>query len=278
MRRRRGGSRLQARAHADVPRSYSPRHLLPLALRIEAVCSELAGARRCFRCADRISRIGTWRDAERPAGLGVNDSRAAEIPPVNLVRLAASAWLRPERGIGCEIAAAPARRLSPGLADPRPTLLDEQETWMRRSSPARTRIAELREGGRRISRSTRRAPRLPACSGANRRMPRWFPPAGQGRRQPRRPRFVAIAAWRAHTTHSLITTNHTHQEPEMAPRTTLQWQKRVARGCPSALNPRCEANQAGIPVARVQGRQPRARGGIGYPRPLSRKLLRSCPS
>jgi hypothetical protein len=70
----------------------------------------------------------------RTAGLGVNDfDEAAAIPyPFDLMRLAASVRLADEPGVSNHgAAAAIAEGYTRGLAAPRPTLLDEQETWMR---------------------------------------------------------------------------------------------------------------------------------------------------
>jgi hypothetical protein len=81
-----------------------------------------------------LENFGTWRDSEGRLVWGVNDfDEAAAIPyPFDLVRLAASIRLADEPGVSNqEAAAAIAEGYARGLAAPRPTLLDEQETWMR---------------------------------------------------------------------------------------------------------------------------------------------------
>lgn len=105
------------------------------ARRIEAVCPELAGAPAVLSVGDlHVENFGTWRDAEGRLLWGVNDfDEAAEIPyPFDLVRLATSARLIPKSGMRTrEVTRAILDGYLKGLADPRPVLLDEQETWMR---------------------------------------------------------------------------------------------------------------------------------------------------
>jgi hypothetical protein len=105
------------------------------ARRIERICPDLAGAPAVLSVVDlHLENYGTWRDAEGRLIWGVNDfDEAAVVPyPFDLVRLAASARLVP--GLRIEkpaIAAAILDGYRRGLEAPRPTLLDEQETWMR---------------------------------------------------------------------------------------------------------------------------------------------------
>ena len=105
------------------------------ARRIGRVCPELAGAPAVLSVVDlHMENFGTWRDAEGRLIWGVNDfDEAAEAPYVfDLVRLAASARLVPGLRIARPaIAAAILDGYRRGLEAPRPTLLDEQETWMR---------------------------------------------------------------------------------------------------------------------------------------------------
>jgi hypothetical protein len=105
------------------------------AKRIETLCPELKDAPSVLSVGDtHTENFGTWRDAEGRLVWGINDfDEAAVIPyPFDLVRLAASIRLAP----GIEIknrdaAAAILEGYQAGLTAPRPTLLDEQETWMR---------------------------------------------------------------------------------------------------------------------------------------------------
>jgi hypothetical protein len=103
--------------------------------RIEVLCPELKSAPRVLSVGDtHTENFGTWRDAEARLVWGVNDfDEAAIIPyPFDLVRLAASIGLAPKLDIGNLEAAAPVLDgYRAGLEKPRPTLLDEQETWMR---------------------------------------------------------------------------------------------------------------------------------------------------
>jgi Uncharacterized protein conserved in bacteria (DUF2252) len=101
----------------------------------ETLCPELKDAPAVLSVGDtHTENFGTWRDAEGRLVWGINDfDEAAVIPyPFDLVRLAASIRLAP----GIEItnrdaAAAILGGYEAGLTAPRPTLLDEQETWMR---------------------------------------------------------------------------------------------------------------------------------------------------
>lgn len=102
---------------------------------IEAVCPELTGAPDVLAVGDtHTENFGTWRDREGRLIWGVNDFDEAAVMPYayDLVRLAASARLAPERVCGNHTAADAIRDgYAKGLTDPRPMLLDEQETWMR---------------------------------------------------------------------------------------------------------------------------------------------------
>jgi hypothetical protein len=102
---------------------------------IEKLCPELKTAPPVLSVGDlHLENFGTWRDAEGRLVWGVDDfDEAASIAyPFDLVRLAASARLAPGMAIGNrEAAAAIIEGYGNGLAAPRPTLLDEQETWLR---------------------------------------------------------------------------------------------------------------------------------------------------
>ena len=105
------------------------------AKQIEALCPGLKDAPRMLCVGDaHIENFGTWRDVEGRLEWGVNDfDEAASMPyAFDLVRLATSARFTSSRALhGKEAAAAILDGYRKGLAAPRPTLLDEQETWMR---------------------------------------------------------------------------------------------------------------------------------------------------
>jgi hypothetical protein len=105
---------------------------------IETWCSELKGAPGVLAVGDaHIENFGTWRDAEGRLVWGINDFDDASIMPYafDLVRLATSARLAPAQQIQQiryrDMADAVLRGYRAGLDRPRPTLLDEHETWMR---------------------------------------------------------------------------------------------------------------------------------------------------
>src|SRR5262245_33088690 len=102
---------------------------------IEELCPELKDAPQVLSVGDlHLENFGTWRDAEGRLIWGVNDFDEAAIIayPFDLVRLATSVWLAPDMTISPrDAAAAIIKGYQDGLAKPRPTLLDECETWMR---------------------------------------------------------------------------------------------------------------------------------------------------
>ena len=106
------------------------------AQQIEQWCPELKGAPKVFSVGDvHTENFGTWRDAEARLVFGVYDfGEAATIAyPYDLVRLATSVRLTPNLNISNrDAAAAIVKGYREGLERPSPTLLDEQNTWMRR--------------------------------------------------------------------------------------------------------------------------------------------------
>lgn len=105
------------------------------AARIERICDDLADAPQVLSVGDaHIENFGTWRDAEGRLVWGINDFDDAAVTPypLDLLRLATSMRLFPGRIIGARTASeAILEGYRRGLLEPRPTLLDEQETWMR---------------------------------------------------------------------------------------------------------------------------------------------------
>jgi hypothetical protein len=105
------------------------------ARRIEEICPDLGGAPKVLAIGDvHVENFGTWRDAEGRLVWGVNDFDEGAVTPYafDLIRLATSARLAPDRALGNrKAAAAILEGYRDGLANPRPILLDEQETWMR---------------------------------------------------------------------------------------------------------------------------------------------------
>jgi hypothetical protein len=102
---------------------------------IETICPHLAALPAIISVGDmHVENFGTWRDVEGRPVWGINDfDEATTIPfAFDLVRLATSARLAPDSGIGArEMSDALLKGYRCGLQDPRPTLLDEQERWMR---------------------------------------------------------------------------------------------------------------------------------------------------
>ena len=105
------------------------------AKRVEGICADLAKTPPVLSVGDlHLENFGTWRDAEGRLVWGVNDFDEAAVIPYafDLVRLATSARLAANLPIGNRaIARALIDGYSDGLERPRPTLLDEQERWMR---------------------------------------------------------------------------------------------------------------------------------------------------
>ncbi|TPQ42822.1 hypothetical protein C2U70_00750 [Bradyrhizobium guangdongense] len=105
------------------------------AKQIESLCPELARATRVLSVGDtHTENFGTWRDREGRLVWGVNDfDEAAVIAyPFDLVRLVTSARLAPKARVGnAAVAAAILKGYRKGLRHPRPSLLDEQASWMR---------------------------------------------------------------------------------------------------------------------------------------------------
>lgn len=105
------------------------------ARKIERICPELAKAPAVLSVGDtHTENFGTWRDGEGRLVWGINDfDEAARIPyPFDLVRLATSAFLAPRQALTrSAICSALIEGYRSGLADPRPTLVDEHAIWMR---------------------------------------------------------------------------------------------------------------------------------------------------
>src|SRR5947208_9573864 len=105
------------------------------AARWQAIVGDVARAPTVLSVGDlHLENFGTWRDAEGRLVWGVNDFDEAAVIPYafDLVRLATSARLAANLPTGNRaIARALIDGYSDGLERPRPTLLDEQERWMR---------------------------------------------------------------------------------------------------------------------------------------------------
>ena len=81
-----------------------------------------------------VENFGTWRDADGRLVWGINDFDEASVMPYpcDLVRLATSALLAPRIDLTpVQTARAVARGYAAGLADPRPTLLDQHAQHLR---------------------------------------------------------------------------------------------------------------------------------------------------
>jgi hypothetical protein len=104
------------------------------AKRIETLCPDLRNAPAVLSVGDtHTENFGTWRDAEGRLVWGVNDFDEAAVIPYafDLVRLATSVRLAGAKLSNSDAAAAILRGYAAGLDTRRPTLLDEQEAWMR---------------------------------------------------------------------------------------------------------------------------------------------------
>jgi hypothetical protein len=183
---------------------------------IEALCPDLSKAPRVLSVGDtHIENFGTWRDAEGRLVWGVNDfDEAATIAyPFDLVRLAASARLAPKAkkkkaramthvGNG-DAAKALLDGYKMGLGNPRPSLLDEDASWMR------TYVActddERHEFWDDVKKYRRKGAPLPVpppvAAALRKNLPRYaafdhFATRTAGVGSLGRPRFVAIADWR----------------------------------------------------------------------------------
>jgi hypothetical protein len=163
-----------------------------------------------------LENFGTWRDAEGRLVWGVNDLDEAAVIPYayDLVRLAASAELARNAKDAEEGALAPFVKLSgadaagaiiagyrEGLNSPRPTLLDDQETWLRpyvacsdgeRARFWKSKIDPLPDEQPADDVMTGFVAALPIDASLTRTMRR--PKQGGGSLG--RPRFVAVANWR----------------------------------------------------------------------------------
>lgn len=170
---------------------------------IEAICPDLNGAPRVLTVGDaHLENYGTWRDAEGRLVWGINDfDEAAVMPyPFDLVRLAASAQLAPGMPLGRrEVAAAILEGYANGLAAPRPTLLDEQETWMRPYVVCSDK--ERRHFWKEVDSYPQADPPKKVAEGLEQSLPKGasilrFATPSKGGGSLGRPRYVAIAAWR----------------------------------------------------------------------------------
>lgn len=173
------------------------------AKRIETLLPDLAEAPSVLSVGDtHLENFGTWRDNEGRLVWGVNDfDEAATIPyPFDLVRLAASIRLAGEPGVSNhEAAAAIAEGYARGLAAPRPTLLDEQETWMRAYVGVSDKKRE--KFWKKLDDLPATDAPAPVVAGLQKSMPDSAPvskiaPVQKGLGSLGRPRFIALAMWR----------------------------------------------------------------------------------
>ena len=98
-------------------------------------CPQLMDAPKILSVGDlHLENFGTWRDADGRFVWGVNDFDEAAAMPylLDLVRLAASIRLGPDRAVDNRAAAAVLLKgYREGLEVPQPALLDEGEIWLR---------------------------------------------------------------------------------------------------------------------------------------------------
>jgi hypothetical protein len=98
-------------------------------------CPQLMDAPQILSVGDlHLENFGTWRDADGRFVWGVNDFDEAAMMPylLDLVRLAASIRLAPDRSVDNRAAAAVLLKgYREGLEVPQPALLDDGEIWLR---------------------------------------------------------------------------------------------------------------------------------------------------
>jgi Uncharacterized protein conserved in bacteria (DUF2252) len=170
---------------------------------IEKICPALAKAPVALSVGDvHVENFGTWRDAEGRLVWGINDfDEAADIPyPFDLVRLATSAYLVPNSPLPPQdVSHAILAGYSEGLANPRPTLLAEQDT------PLRKLIADLQddppEFWRKVENYDRAVPPNAVADQLRRSLPHGatllcFATHAKGGGSLGRPRYFALAEWR----------------------------------------------------------------------------------
>ena len=149
-----------------------------------------------------VENFGTWRDAEGRLVWGVNDFDEAAVSPYafDLVRLAASARLPPDRVLGNrKAAAAIVDGYRAGLKKPRPSLLDERETWMRKHVACTDEDRD--EFWCEVDRYPRADPPSEVAAMLRASLPEGvrdvaFATRAKGTGSLGRPRFVAVATWR----------------------------------------------------------------------------------
>ncbi len=170
---------------------------------IEKICPDLDSAPHVLAVGDlHVENFGTWRDAEGRLIWGVNDFDEAAVMPYasDLVRLAASVRLTPDLSLSPRRASEAIQRgYERGLDNPRPTLLDEQATWLRKyvacSDCDRARFWDDIEA---LPRDT---PPQPAFDALTSDLPdgaevKYFAPRTKGGGSLGRPRFIVVAKWR----------------------------------------------------------------------------------
>ena len=170
---------------------------------IEGLCPDLKGAPIVLAVGDaHVENFGTWRDSEARLVWGINDfDDAANIPYVfDLVRLATSVQLMPKSGAGAtDVSDAILKGYRNGIANPRPTLLDENETWMRAkvacSDDDRANFWKEIDGLPAAEPPPEIATALTASLPSEATHER-FASRAKGGGSLGRPRFVAIADWR----------------------------------------------------------------------------------
>ncbi len=171
---------------------------------IEKICGKaFADAPEVLSVGDvHIENFGTWRDAEGRLVWGINDfDEAADIPyPFDLVRLATSALLVPGSSLPPrDVARAIAEGYNCGLMAPRPSLLDEQQSAVRKL------VADLHGNAEKFWDEVKGYPNATPCSEVADGLRRSLPAGAtvlrlatrrKGGGSLGRPRYVAIANWR----------------------------------------------------------------------------------
>lgn len=203
----RDGLELKHEKMSDDPFPFLRATYFRWATTIGRLCPELAKAPGVLAVGDiHIENFGTWRNVEQRLVWGINDfDEAARMPyPFDLVRLVTSARLASGKKIRPRtIARAILAGYRQGIKDPRPTLLDQERTWMnkflRTTEAERLEFREDMKKLRTREGLTEKKVPAPARHGLMEALPKGLAPEFARRRAGAgslgRPRFVAIAEW-----------------------------------------------------------------------------------
>jgi hypothetical protein len=169
---------------------------------IETLCPGLVNAPPVLSVGDlHVENFGTWRDADGRLVWGINDFDEAAVMPYtwDLVRLVTSARLvLSPRFTTARVATAVLSGYCKGLDDPRPTVLDHDNRWIRRYVEG-TAASDL-EFWREIDQCPDTAPPREVKRGLMRALPKRtekirFATRTAGGGSLGRPRYIVVGKW-----------------------------------------------------------------------------------